>query len=304
VSEEHDAHVRLEVFDFLRQRSALNTAGLVHWDDLENFRLSDGERLVLIGQSGIWKPRQLRFPISVSTTPPQPGRPPPYEDHVRDDGTIVYRYRRGDPGHRDNVALRTLMVQRLPIVYFKGIETGWYFPHFPTLVIGDDPSTMSVLLDLQSAGTLGLAAGEPVEEANRRYAVRAVRQRLHQARFSSLVLHAYRCRCAVCSLAKRPLLDAAHIVRDIDPDGIAAAKNGLSLCKIHHAAYDQNLLGVDPDLRIHIARDLLEEIDGPMLQHGLKDMDGLSLRVLPARKSERPDPDRLSRRFDEFRQAQ
>ena len=291
----------MEVFDFLRRRQQLDPDGLVDWNELKRFRLSDGEPVILIGQPGIWKPRQLRFPIAVTTTPPKSGRRRPYEDEFRADGTVLYHYQGEDPGHRDNVGLRALMSNRLPIVYFHGIETGRYFPYFPT------PSLQMIRSPRPwSSRSLRSALSElppvsPRREAARRYAIRAVRQRLHQARFSAIVLHAYRCRCAVCSLAKRPLLDAAHIIRDVDPDGIAAAKNGLSLCKIHHAAYDQNLLGIDPDLNIHIARDLLEEIDGPMLQHGLKDMNGLPLRVLPVRKNERPDPDRLSRRFDEFR---
>jgi putative restriction endonuclease len=294
----------MEVFGFLRRRQQLDPAGLVDWKDLQDFRLSDGEPLILIGQTGIWKPRRLRYPISVTTAPPVPGRPRPYDDEPRDDGTVVYRYRGDDPQHRDNVGLRALMTHRLPIVYFQGIEKGRYLPFFPTLVIQDDPVSLSAVLDVQPVGGVGLLAGEPVAETARRYALRTVRQRLHQAKFSAVVLNAYRCRCAVCALARRPLLDAAHIIKDGDLDGIAAAKNGLSLCKIHHAAYDQNLLGVDPELRVHIARELLDEIDGPMLQHGLKDMDGRRLAVLPTRRNERPDPDRLSRRFDEFRRAQ
>jgi predicted restriction endonuclease len=50
-------------------------------------------------------------------------------------------------------------------------------------------------------------------------------------------------KCAVCSLRHGELLDAAHIIGDGKPDGIPIVPNGLSLCKIHHAAYDTNLLG-------------------------------------------------------------
>jgi putative restriction endonuclease len=108
----------------------------------------------------------------------------------------------------------------------------------------------------------------------------------------------------VCSLSRRALLDAAHIIEDGDPEGVAAVSNGLSLCKIHHSAYDQNLLGIDPDLRVHIAQDLLDEIDGPMLQHGLKEMHGRKLLALPSEALDYPARDRLGRRFDEFRLAQ
>jgi putative restriction endonuclease len=74
----------------------------------------------------------------------------------------------------------------------------------------------------------------------------------------------------------------------------------LSLCKIHHAAFDANLLGIAPDYVVHINRALMDEVDGPMLRHGLQEMDGRPLN-LPARPSDHPSVDRLAERFDEFR---
>jgi hypothetical protein len=34
--------------------------------------------------------------------------------------------------------------------------------------------------------------------------------------------------------------------------------NGLPLTKLHHAAFDAHLIGIDPDYRIHVADRLLE----------------------------------------------
>jgi putative restriction endonuclease len=47
--------------------------------------------------------------------------------------------------------------------------------------------------------------------------------------------------------------------------------NGLSLCSLHHAAFDRNILGITPDLLVDIRSDILEEIDGPVLVHGLQE---------------------------------
>jgi putative restriction endonuclease len=69
----------------------------------------------------------------------------------------------------------------------------------------------------------------------------------------------------MCRLRHTPLLDAAHILPDRDERGNPEIPNGLSLCKIHHSAYDVGILGVDPDCRIHLRSDVLEEHDGPML---------------------------------------
>jgi len=78
--------------------------------------------------------------------------------------------------------------------------------------------------------------------------------------------------------------------------------NGLSLCKIHHGAFDERILGVAPDYRIHVRGDVLHESDGPMLQHGLKEMHG-GLILLPSREPLRPNKDYLAERFERFRAA-
>lgn len=75
--------------------------------------------------------------------------------------------------------------------------------------------------------------------------------------------------------------------------------NGLALCKIHHAAFDMNMLGISPDYVVKVDAKLLEEVDGPMLLHGLQEMHGASLTV-PVRRQDQPDKGRLEQRFAEF----
>ena len=60
--------------------------------------------------------------------------------------------------------------------------------------------------------------------------------------------------------------------------------------------------GVAPDYRIAIRADVLAEIDGPMLQDGLKDMDGRRIDV-PRAERLRPNRDYLAERFERFRAA-
>jgi putative restriction endonuclease len=129
---------------------------------------------------------------------------------------------------------------------------------------------------------------------------RETKHRMHQPVFASQVMLAYETRCAVCSLAHRELLDAAHIIGDKEPDGEPIVPNGLALCKIHHAAYDKNVLGIRPDYVVEISQRVLDEVDGPMLRHGLQAHHGQSLMKVPTRRANRPDPDRLSRRYARF----
>jgi putative restriction endonuclease len=97
------------------------------------------------------------------------------------------------------------------------------------------------------------------------------------------------------------LLDAAHIVGDAEETGEPVISNGLSLCSIHHRAFDQDLVGVAPDLRVHVSRRLLDDDDGPMLDV-LKGFHGSAIEA-PTKRLWRPDPDRLEIRFARFQSA-
>jgi hypothetical protein len=50
------------------------------------------------------------------------------------------------------------------------------------------------------------------------------------------------------------------------------------LSKIHHAAFDAHLIGIDPDYRLHVSPQLLDQNDGPMLE-GLKKLQGVSVQL-------------------------
>jgi putative restriction endonuclease len=63
-----------------------------------------------------------------------------------------------------------------------------------------------------------------------------------------------------------------------------------------------NIVGVDPDYRVHVRQDVLEEHDGPMLRYGLQEMEGLTLR-LPRSATQRPRTEYLEERFARFRAA-
>jgi putative restriction endonuclease len=113
---------------------------------------------------------------------------------------------------------------------------------------------------------------------------------------------AYRERCALCRLRHRELLDAAHITADSDPSGEPLVSNGMALCKLHHAAFDSFFLTVTPDYLVEVRPSILAESDGPMLIIGLQEIDGQRIHV-PKELANRPDPARLARRLEAFRQA-
>jgi ABC transporter substrate binding protein/HNH endonuclease len=144
------------------------------------------------------------------------------------------------------------------------------------------------------------AAARVAAALERRYALRAVKQRLHQASFREAVITAYNGRCALSGLPEPLLLDAAHIVADRDEQlGQPVVPNGIPLSKIHHAAFDAHLIGIDPDYRLHVSERLLGRNDGPMLE-ALKRLNGETIH-LPGRIKDCPDRDRLAMRFERFK---
>jgi putative restriction endonuclease len=113
--------------------------------------------------------------------------------------------------------------------------------------------------------------------------LREARVRIHQARFRGRVVPAYREQCVICRLKVVRLLEAAHIVGDIEEAGEPVVSNGLALCSIHHRAYDHDLVGVSPDYDVRVSPRLLEDEDGPMLDL-LKTFDRQPIHV-PAERS-------------------
>lgn len=259
-----------------------------------------GEEIRLVGPQGIFKPKCLELPLSITAVAGGP-----YADSFRPDGLLNYRYRGNDPQHRDNIGLRNCMRQGRPLVYLHGVGKGAYVPAWPVFIVGDEERALTFVVAVDDA--LALREALPSEnsvqassEIRRGYITRLVRQRIHQQAFRERVLRAYRDQCAICRLKHGVLLDAAHIVPDSHPDGEPMASNGVSLCKLHHAAFDRHFLAIRPDYVVEIRPDLLDETDGPMLKHGLQGLHHQAI-VVPSREEQKPNRQALEQRYQRFR---
>ncbi|HUZ19331.1 MAG TPA: HNH endonuclease [Acidimicrobiales bacterium] len=287
------------MFDHLDHLLTANPEGVLSSAAINTFSFQ-GRAIRLIVQAGIWKPAGLSAALTIRTTYTPPDQPPPYEDDLGPEGMVRYKYRGTDPNHSDNRALRQAMDQGLPLAYFVGVAKGIYVPDYPVWIVDEDPSRHQFAVAVDE-GQRYLDLGS-LSAPQRDYVERLTRSRLHQPVFRARVLLAYGERCAICRLHHAELLDAAHIIPDGEPNGDPVVPNGLALCKIHHAAYDANLLGVRSDLTVEVAQHLLEESDGPMLRHGLQEIAGTRL-VIPRQRSAQPEPERLEYRYEQFRAA-
>ena len=172
----------------------------------------------------------------------------PYGDQETVDG-VLYAYRAGAIDQPDNRALRAAFELQVPLVYFVGTRPGWYKPFYPCYVVADDPVAREVLV------TKGAMEGpmddrEPVlVRGSDRATLRRTRDACPcapRARFRGQVIPAYESQCTICRLKEIRLLDAAHIVGDADVFGEPHITNGLSLCAIHHRAFEREPSGCDP----------------------------------------------------------
>lgn len=296
MSSASDLLIRLAAFRFLEEQVAIR-GDVLPWSVLSAGFRHEGARVPLVSQQGIFKPRVCRLPLSIRTSVDGP-----YDDAFAASGLLQYRYRGTEPFHRENVGLRDAMREKVPLVYLHGHLEGRYHAIWPIFVVADSPATLTftVAADDLAAGTV--APGEVAYEdpaIRRGYVTATVRRRLHQQAFRERVLDAYRESCALCRLRHRELLDASHIVADRQPEGEPVVSNGLALCKLHHAAFDRWILTVDPDYRVRVRRDVLEEEDGPMLKHGLQELEGACIEV-PRREPLRPSRELLAARMEVF----
>lgn len=294
-----DARLRKEAMQFLTVRTNDGLESITR-DELLDF-MFDGEMFRLVDKTrGIRKPKELRSALSIMTTYRAEGAARPYEDEVGRDGFLRYKWSGTDPDHMDNRGLRAAMDLQVPLIWFYGVGVGQYQPIYPVYLVAEEPDKHQFVVAIEELRDLH-RSDSPVEEVLRRYVRAETTQRLHQPVFRATVMRAYETRCAVCALGHGSLLDAAHIVPDGHEAGIASVRNGLALCKIHHAAYDVKILGIRPDYVVEIREDLLEEVDGPMLEYGLKGRHGERLMVLPRNCSERPDRELLDLSYQGFR---
>jgi putative restriction endonuclease len=269
-------------FDFSREELSTYT-----WQGV-NIRLVDP-------QGGIWNPREFDTTLTILST-----RNGPYDDVVEEEGMFVrYAYANAERG--TNTKLKRAFVTQEPLIYFAPSAVGRanrYVAHYPVYIAKDDEKAREFVVALAEEFQL---FADPLEMGmdERQWAERRVMARVHQPLFRAKVMTAYSTTCAVCELKHVELLDAAHIIPDAHELGRAVVPNGLSLCKIHHAAYDRNFMGISPDYVVQVNGELLAEVDGPMLKHGIQEMHGRKIQ-LPKAEIDWPGKENLAFRFDQF----
>jgi len=130
--------------------------------------------------------------------------------------------------------------------------------------------------------------------------VRKVRER----KFAATVRWAYHEKCSLCEigfrLRGRPLaLDAAHIIPAEERGTSLDVRNGLLLCKNHHALFDQYAWVPDEDYRVLVSPE--REFRSTAMANHLLKLEGRRLPNLPSNPANLPAIEAIQYRLDKFR---
>ena len=221
----------------------------------------------------------------------------PYQDEDTGRRPLRYQGDRSDNHFNRGFAKRTPSTYRL--VYFVGTRPNWYRPDIrlssrtTTRVSGRCSSPLERCAARLTNGSR-CTFGDPIE---RRYIVRRVKQRIHQAQFRGAVLPAYLIDARSAAQRDPPARRGTHHRR--------RRGTGRAACQQRR----QPLLDPPPRIRrgscrrsadynVHVSRRLLDDEDGPMLEL-LKRFHGGEI-VVPRRRAWQPKRERLALRFERF----
>lgn len=140
--DDRDARMRLAAFDHVRRLS--DAHGHLTRHELAPGFMYEGERIPLVNpQRGIFKPRRMRYLLSIRTVFPRPGGRIWYDDQrqvhrqiFEGEETVDYAFMGQDPEAADNRWLRDAWEIQVPVIYFLGVSPGHYQAVIPTYISG------------------------------------------------------------------------------------------------------------------------------------------------------------------------
>ena len=183
-----DIEMRTAAFTRLEELTALHSP-LPSSVISEGFQFR-GERIPFINsRRGIFKPRAMPFLLSIRTVFPKPGGKVWYDDQ-RDVHQAIYSEREmveyafmgTDPAAAENRWLKAAWEHQTPIIYFLGVAPGLYEACFPSFIAEWSGGELKakVIFGTDDARERPTSA-PPDSAAERKYGLRLVKHRLHQA---------------------------------------------------------------------------------------------------------------------------
>ena len=131
-----------------------------------------------------------------------------------------------------------------------------------------------------------------VTNNERKIVLAQIARKYRASDFRKRVLGAYEHHCAACGV-QLALVDAAHIIPVAATTSNDETANGVALCKLHHAAFDRNLLSFDEKYKIEISDAEVARLMDVNLVGGLKEFKA-NLRTAILLPTDRRDYPKLA----------
>ena len=137
---DRDTAIRIAAFEHVQRLHEVH--GQLTARELKPGFVFENQRIPLVNpQRGIFKPKKMRFLLSIRTVFPRPGGKVWYDDQrqvhrqiYEGDETIDYAFMGQNPEAADNLWLRAAFANRIPVIYFLGIAPGLSGDHHETSV--------------------------------------------------------------------------------------------------------------------------------------------------------------------------
>jgi len=222
------------------------------------------------GQAGIWRDKERTAELTdsgsgVTVSVLHIGQS--YPDDLSEGGVIYHYPETGRVGSRDeNEVEATKNACRLEIPIFVVVypeeDDSKRNIYLGRVVDWNDETEEFLILFDTGADALSKTASEVREPEQEPFQLTGERSsktspqpsRPEQGSFRFNVFKRYGKKGAVCEIGIREMLVAAHI-RGKAEDGSDDARNGLVLCKNHHAAFDSGLFSIEPETHLIHARE-------------------------------------------------
>lgn len=144
---------------------------------------------------------------------------------------------------------------------------------------------------LNSLDTLTESQISAVKNQQRQIVLSQIARKYRATDFRKRVLGSYDHCCAFCGV-QLELIDAAHIIPVAASTSTDETKNGIALCKLHHTAFDRNLLSFNERYKIEVSDSEVSRLAAANLVGGLREFKRqlLTAIILPNDRRDYPPP--------------
>ena len=199
-SKEKDAGMRQAAF--AQVKALMSMQGYLSKEDIHGGFEFENKRIRLVDiRKGIWKPKEMRYVLSIRTSLARSGKESQYGDQevslerleqfLKGEESIEYSFQGKDPMAYTNQWLRFAYEEGVPLIYFLGLAPNRTFAAFPIFIENWDAKRCMCILRCD-VGNEFISS----EEEQREETLRMTRVRLYQDRFREILLCAYDRKCA------------------------------------------------------------------------------------------------------------